>query len=294
MYNSAGQQLDIKSDRQKGKMSGFIFDADALTMPLEQLRGRYDALTWSEFEARSRSAKLDDGRTVWGWLNGAAAPIRTRPVKEINARVTKAIAKAAKARREAGIMLVSDAVELPQGVADKSLAKSVLKAIDAVHEDGVLPTSKVITAPVAVIDALGDYHCATNRIRFAPNGGWPRMTLAHEVGHFIDLRGLGDAATFASVRRRSPEWRAWWQAITDSAHYKALPTCYDPAYFMSPWECWARAYAQFIATESGDATLLTDLQTIRGVQAWRQWSDEDFKPIAEAMRGVLKAEGWMK
>lgn len=74
LYNAAGQQIDIKSDRQKGKDDGFLFDPDALTLPLEQLKARYDATTWADFEAAAAKNKLDDGRTVLAWLQGVKAP----------------------------------------------------------------------------------------------------------------------------------------------------------------------------------------------------------------------------
>lgn len=70
IYNAAGQQLDIKSARQKGKPGGFVFDPDSLAVPVAGLKERYDMITWAEFETNAKAKKLDDGRTVWGWLNG--------------------------------------------------------------------------------------------------------------------------------------------------------------------------------------------------------------------------------
>lgn len=97
MYNKAGQQLDIKSDRQKGKLEGFIFDPEALTLPLSSLKGRYDAVTWGEFEKAMKAEKLDDGRTVWGWLDGevvkASGPAveggESEPVPPVKKKATK-------------------------------------------------------------------------------------------------------------------------------------------------------------------------------------------------------------
>lgn len=290
MYNAAGQQIDIKSDRQKGK-DGFVFDPDALTLPLEQLKERYDDTTWAEFEAQSAKNKLDDGRTVLGWLKGAKAP---KAVK----KATKAVKKgAAAASVKTGNLMVSDAITLPAAQADQAIVKETLKAIDSVHEDGVLPSSVVTAATTKVIDALGDYDPLTNGIRFGRDGSWPMMTVAHEVGHFLDLRGLG-AGQWASVTRSTPEWQAWWQSIEDSAGFKKLTqkNCGGQQhYFRTPWECWARAYAQFIAQESGNPTLLGQLEKIRsGVQPWRQWTDEDFKPVAAAIRSILQKAGWVK
>lgn len=63
-------QVDIRSDRMRGKPSGYVFDPDSLALPLDQLEGRYDAQTWSEFRSAMEKATLPDGRTAWGWLNG--------------------------------------------------------------------------------------------------------------------------------------------------------------------------------------------------------------------------------
>lgn len=81
LYDPQGRQISIKSDRQKGKAGGFVFDPDALTLPIEQLKARYDATTWGEFEKSMKLAKLTDGRTVWDWLNGAKAGKAPKPPK---------------------------------------------------------------------------------------------------------------------------------------------------------------------------------------------------------------------
>lgn len=298
LYNVAGQQLDIKSDRQKGKDGGFVFDADALTMPLQQLKARYDAVTWAEFETQARKTKLDDGRTVLAWLQGVKAPKVVKKAKKANAGVTAAAAKAAAAANKSGKLMVSDALTLPASKADQAVAAETLAVIDRVHEDGVLPSSVMKAGQVAEIEALGDYSPATNAIRFARDGDWPMMTVAHEVGHFLDLRGLGPAGRWASVERESQGWKDWWKAVEDSAAYRGLTrrNCGDSQdYFRTPWECWARAYAQFIAQEGGSQAMRDQLNVIRnGFQPWRQWTDDDFQPVAAAIRALLTQEGWIK
>ena len=35
-----------------------------------QLKARYDAETWAEFETRAKSTEILPGQTVWSWLHG--------------------------------------------------------------------------------------------------------------------------------------------------------------------------------------------------------------------------------
>lgn len=45
--------------------------AQTLTISPDDLKSRYDSVTWSEFEAASKLNKLADGRTVWQWISDA-------------------------------------------------------------------------------------------------------------------------------------------------------------------------------------------------------------------------------
>ena len=62
-------------------------------------------------------------------------------------------------------------------------------------------------------------------------------------------------------------------------------------------ELWARSYAQYIATKSGSAALMRELNEVRnGTNDYRfaQWDDADFKPISAAMDVLFKGLGWLK
>ncbi len=63
------QGVDIRSDQARGKDNPFTFDPGTLRIPAAQLRDRYDAETWSEFEGAAKRNRLPDGRNVWTWLN---------------------------------------------------------------------------------------------------------------------------------------------------------------------------------------------------------------------------------
>lgn len=67
----------VLSPRNKGDANSYVFDPAGLALPLDQLLDRYDPLTRTIFENFAQNQKLEDGRTVWAWLNGAkAAPTR--------------------------------------------------------------------------------------------------------------------------------------------------------------------------------------------------------------------------
>jgi hypothetical protein len=64
-------------------------------------------------------------------------------------------------------------------------------------------------------------------------------------------------------------------------------------------EMWARSYAQYIATRSGDpilrAQLFLERERLAGMPYYpEQWDDDDFAPIAEAIDELLNAKGWRR
>jgi hypothetical protein len=58
-------------------------------------------------------------------------------------------------------------------------------------------------------------------------------------------------------------------------------------------EFWARAYAQYIGTRSGNAALLAELSAMRQGVYPLVWDDDDFEPIAAAIDGLLREKGWL-
>jgi SPP1 gp7 family putative phage head morphogenesis protein len=78
-----GRTFDVRSPREKEGGSGFGWDPRTLKMPLDELKARYDAATWSEFEAWAKQTPLGpDQPTVWEWLagtDGGNQPIRPKP-----------------------------------------------------------------------------------------------------------------------------------------------------------------------------------------------------------------------
>lgn len=161
------------------------------------------------------------------------------------------------------------------------------------------------------------------RIEMHPKGRTPRMTMAHEFGHFIDVGAIppapGAAPRTAKAPHRDfdrdPRFRAWVEAVDRSDSVRSLralkgqktavlstPMGDFPRnvsaghvqYLLAREETWARCYAQYIATRSGDAAMKAELDTLRdGTSIYRHhWSDDDFAPIARAMDGLFADLGW--
>ena len=142
---------------------------------------------------------------------------------------------------------------------------------------------------------------------------------AHEFGHYFDHQDFGSAGTFSSeeAARGVPDaiLKEWWDAVEKSdaittlrsltgkdaarlTHVMAdgrvieIRTDYDfVRYLLDPREIWARSYAQWIATETGDASMLAELQGTFNGPYPAQWTDEDFSAVAKAFRKVFKSAG---
>lgn len=145
----------------------------------------------------------------------------------------------------------------------------------------------------------------------------------HEFGHYFDHQDFGKARVFSSEEAaRGVEGAVleeWWKAVSDSEAIKTLqglrPRKDNPVlslthvmedgrvidlrvdhdyvrYLLDPREVFARSYAQWIATETGDAGLLKEILEDETFGPYPgQWSTEDFAPIAKAFRKVFKAAG---
>ncbi len=199
----------------------------------------------------------------------------------------------------------------------QALFGPVLEAIDLVHGDGNLPR-----IPLSISNTPheeGSLNIAIKKgfpIRFdslslSDKGERPELTLAHEIGHFVEIGGIlgPDNRRLQNYRmfNQDPKFEEWKEtvassdAITQLKHIRQLSsTDRDHAkfitYLVSDHDTWARAYAQYIAVRSGDLTLLLQLDRVRSSQgsfvARSQWKDSDFKNIAAALDNLFRKLGW--
>jgi hypothetical protein len=59
-------------------------------------------------------------------------------------------------------------------------------------------------------------------------------------------------------------------------------------------ELWARSYAQYVVTRSGDVELLRQLDVRRATDTgpYMHWTEAEFAPIAKATDELFEKRGW--
>lgn len=209
---------------------------------------------------------------------------------------------------------VSQALKTPKRGAMVEPINRAVAAIDSVHGDGALPELPVKTG--AMKSRYGHYKYTVNKdrtpveIKISTSAPHPSMTTAHEVGHFLEAKGLlpasGNPLAMTKVL-------AFEQVTRDSAAMKQLDNLFSGReklkttsgyeygadlkylrYLKRSEEVWARAYAQYIAVRSNDHVMLEELRRVQGSSYPTQWDDADFEPIAAAIDEMFKALGWLR
>lgn len=190
---------------------------------------------------------------------------------------------------------------------DVHAARSSIAAVHTVPR--TLPPVSVVSARLGE-GTNGRYVGSKSVLEMNPTGKTPRLTFAHEVGHYLDHTLLGTTARNFETRMLTEQTtKDWLDAVRSTRAYQRLEAMMsDPAmpaeivqhlrYLTSPVELWGRSYAQYIATRSGDAVMLAELATMRASDApWtrnRQWGTTDFEVIASAMDEIFRMKGLLK
>jgi len=306
--------LDLRTPRERDG-EGYEWRPGDDVLPIDQILSRFgpaERATWEDYAARQR---LDDGRTLLDWLLAGRAPTPANvpaapapqaptpaaapapaPAPRVPAPAPpSAAAPAQPANRKAP---VSDALKLK--IRDKSQVKIALDAIDSVHDDGVLPEIPLDGQPGSDPGTLGAYTRqgpAAVKISVRSKGMRAALTTVHEVGHFLDHQAFGNVGLMSSEIRGTDIWDIVEIAI-GTPTVQEIPNYYGPrsdytSYLLRRREIWARAYAQYIAEESGDATLLSQLNaTLLGAHNLTQWPAQEFAPIRQAITDHFKKLNW--
>ena len=191
-----------------------------------------------------------------------------------------------------------------------------MRLIDGLHGDGQLPSIPITSTQARKEQGAylsGLYNGRAHSIRLSTLGDHIELTAAHEIGHFIDHQGIHfgrmssethpDLDDFRKAVRSSQAIQSM-QAIrgqyrTDIVGQDGVSKTVrvKPAhigYLLKMEEIWARAYSQWVALRSGDATMLAQVaKVVAEASPYRyQWADDDFRPIAETIDRFMEKRGW--
>lgn len=204
---------------------------------------------------------------------------------------------------------VSDSLTLPKSGVAKNASKITLSEIDKLHGVENLPVIPIKNSTSQSFQGAYTYRPRPGTpvdIKVSTSSVNPELTLAHELGHFIDHQVLGDKGSYAS--KGHALFKDWQQTIANSEATKQLQLMSKQSksrfeakrlqYYLNPVEQWARSYAQWVATKSKNSIMIEQVKSIiadnNQVYAASQWSDADFEPIAAAIDEIFNALGWLK
>jgi hypothetical protein len=194
----------------------------------------------------------------------------------------------------------------PQAFRDD--VQTTLELIDSVHLVSDLPHLDI---GFTNTEHFGGYtpetEDAQRRLELSIRSATPRLTTAHEIGHFLD-DALGDFVVFSSMQSGLPihrvvstarqsraivqmeEFRRQSEGAISAARWQVLNR-------LESVEIWARSYAQYIALRSGDERMIHEVEYRRqieiDVRRNEQWEWDDFAPLAAEIDSVLGELGWL-
>lgn len=199
----------------------------------------------------------------------------------------------------------------------KQVTRHVLSVIDSIHGDGQLPGIPVVRSTSQQF--LGAYEYYINGrpgdIKLSSHGTAREMTLAHEIGHFIDHQAVQRGQWASETHAAFMAWVGAVQSTTavkllremlagpgiinDGQHQYTVNRKYL-RYLLDTREVWARSYAQYIATKSRDPAMIAQLRDMQQristapIKYQHQWSDDDFEPVLKSMDELFVKLGWMR
>ena len=231
---------------------------------------------------------------------------------------------------------VSDGLNLnqvPKSGKSGTAVHDTVDIINSVHSDGRL--DKI---PVKLNDSKREQGTFINdpvfqkakAINVNNKGTHPHMTAAHEIGHNLDYQAIGRSGEFSesslAFGRKDAKVKAKVEEVYKAMdNSKAIRTLNDTrrgpktvnvkkdgktleyktdqkytGYLLQKREMFARAYAQYITTKSGDKRMLKELDTLRTadkkakISYPRQWDNNDFKAISKSFDSLFAEMEWIE
>jgi len=301
LVRGPNQIFDVRTPQEKDGPSAYAFNPMDLSISVERIQNRYDHQTWGEFQKWAQKTPIGESThlTVWDWMNGEKIESVAKP-DYADGLLPKPSESAPILQPPPRISPVSRALDL-SGLSGSLLQSSLraTAAVDFVHDDGVLPKISVEVNP-RFQSTLGEYAFKGGEalgIALKPSLNGMDFTLLEEVGHFLDHQAFGAlGGDFAS--EEAPLFESWRKTVLSSSSVRSLmryaknakpPVKAKLMESCKLREIWARAYAQYIATASGDPVLLKQLKRDQttGFGPVLYWTPKQFEPILKQLEKII-------
>ena len=205
---------------------------------------------------------------------------------------------------------LTDVLTVADSRKQADVIQEINKAIammDDVHGDGILPPLEIeLRVPVTNELQAGGYSPVLSRadapvLFINPNAIDLAFTTLHETGHFLDNLGFHTpTAERLYASEGQPEFDGLMRELRQSVAAGRLANEVGAdSVLLSSRELFARAYAQYIAQQAADASVLATIRDIRqgnltdnGLRKNSQWTWLDFNLVARALGNLLKKLGW--
>jgi hypothetical protein len=181
--------------------------------------------------------------------------------------------------------------------------------MDSVHVDGSLNRIPLVvgtTARHGYLEITDNTPCG---IVIDRNSSHLELTITHEVGHFMEWKGIPKESDSYRDFEKDDLMRPWLTAVLQTERVKTLIgeldnpelTQEDVAwinYALLPDELWARSYSQYIATKAEAQVLQMQIglqrRMARGtIQYDGYWTKHDFHPVMDQIDQLFRALGWI-
>ncbi|MDD3885371.1 MAG: phage minor head protein [Victivallaceae bacterium] len=305
------QIFDCRAPRATMKEGAYYWNPADLRLSLDMLRDQYASApdVFAMFEEFAKSTDAG-GVTVWQWLNGETIPTKTT----ISIAEDPKTQKPEKTKAPAAVEKIST-VGLPHTLA--ASVRSSLRVVDSTLAFPKLPELPVLATHET--STLGAF--AWNHIEVSVLGSHPELTMSHEFGHLIDHEFFGKGFHGLGTRQNHEELAPLMETIKNSGCVRGiknligrkfvLTTKLDSGgsfkstketdnkharYLVTDEELFARAFAQYMASKSGDFQLVAQVEALRAGKLYglSQWSQKQFAPIKEEFDKLFAAKGWLK
>ena len=198
--------------------------------------------------------------------------------------------------------------------------EQAIAAIDRVHGDGVLERIPVMVKRGKKNHGEFNYlkkHRAQD-IRISRDTPYPRVSLFHEVGHYLDSYGFFAQSPGAPASDGSMRLAPLRALLGNSAPIQHLTALTKRTlvigeengnrfqyrvdqkyvgYLLRPQEQFCRAYSQYITLRGGDTVAQQELAMLQRRQVPidypEHWSAEDFEPIAAEFDRLFREQRWI-